>query len=213
MTTNRFLLIIIFCTNMLVLHAQTDKSDSDRIIDELLSSPNLVVRNWHESFEVSSKDLEATNEEGIWLVKGKSFQIKSLSSAFYVRSEKDKYVPVFNSKYPLESLTNLLLNHIDNKHTIQLIHHVYGNKKVELSVPMQILYDVWGEYMDMYCSVTSIDKEKTEALLVFHHPSMNFIHLLDIKIDTFQITNENGIVTADLYTNIPQNNIKSLIKK
>ena len=197
-----------------LLHGQTDKVEADNMIDELLAAEQ-TVRNWHAPIVIREKDLQPTNEYGIWKTKGRNFQIKSLRSDFYViKNEDGSYTPVFDIRWPVESLVNLLLNRVvDNTHVLELTHHLYGHKKKQFRIPMQLLYDLWGEHMDLYCNVTSIDREHARAVLVFHQRRLDFIHLLDIDIPTSEIVKKKGVITANLYTNIPQYNVKNILKK
>jgi hypothetical protein len=48
---------------------------------------------------------------------------------------------------------------------------------------------------------------------VFHHRRMNFIHMFTVSIPTNQLFEKDGVITADLFGNIPQSNIKSLFSK
>ena len=205
---------ILFITLLIPLGglAQTDKAQADAAIHQLLTSKPLV-ENWHSPIDIEGKKLKKTNERGIWRVQGKCFQISSLRSDFYVTQSENGYQPVFNRKYPMESFVNLLQNRIiDNHHIVLLTHHQYGKVKKEIRIPMQILFDVFGRTMNLYSSVTSIDTLTTTAVLIFHHPKLNYIHMLDINTKTINIFENEGEITADFYTNIPQNNIKSLSK-
>ena len=77
---------------------------------------------------------------------------------------------------------------------------------------MQLLYDMLARNMDIYCSVTSVGTKEMQAVLVFHNVKRNFIHMLRLTIPTDTLFKTDGMLTADMYTNIPQNNIKSIFK-
>lgn len=193
--------------------AQTDKAEADQIIYEMLASKNLT-ENWHPGLVIRENQLKETNEKGIFIVLGDSFQIKSLRSDFYVSKKKDHWAPINDVRYPLETMVNLLLNHInDNRHVLEIRHHQYGGKKPMLTLPMQNLFDLLARNMDLYCSVTYINEHEIRAILVFHQRRMNFIHMLELKVETQNLFDTNSTILGDFYTNIPQNNVNDIFRE
>ena len=161
-----------------------DKVSADTLLYEQLCAKH-VTENYHAPYTVNKRDLQSTAERGIYIVKGKSFQVKSLTSDFYVRESKGSYEPIFDKRYPVESFTNILLNRVkENKLKIEITQHMYGNTKKVPVQNMQNIYDLLARNMDIYCSVTSINKEKMEATLVFHHRKLNFIHMFIVSVPT-----------------------------
>ena len=190
-----------------------DKVSADTLLYEQLCAKH-VTENYHAPYTVNKRDLQSTAERGIYIVKGKSFQVKSLTSDFYVRENRGSYEPIFDKRYPVESFTNILLNRVkENKLKIEITQHMYGNTKKVPVQNMQNIYDLLARNMDIYCSVTSINKEKMEATLVFHHRKLNFIHMFIVSVPTDDLFEEGGVVTAKLYGNIPQSNIRTLFGK
>ncbi|MBO5186738.1 MAG: hypothetical protein J6B91_06775 [Prevotella sp.] len=190
----------------------TDKVDADRILFELLSDSH-VVENWHEPLAINDRSLRKTAEDGLFLVEGKAFQVNSLRSDFYVVKEKSGWKPVEDKRYPMETAVNLLLNRIENnKHGLMITHHQYGGKNPRVMLQMQVLYDLLARNMKIYCSVTSINASEMQAVLVFHNEKRNFIHMLRVTIPTDKLFKSDSMLTADMYTNIPQDNIKSIFK-
>ena len=190
-----------------------DKVSADTLLYEQLSSRH-VTENYHAPYTVSKRDLVSTSERGIYIVKGKAFQVKSITSDFYVRERRGNYEPVFDKRYPLESFTNILLNRVkQNKLRIDITQHMYGTTKKVPTQNMQNIYDLLARNMDIYCSVTSITKDKMEATLVFHHRKLNFIHMFIVSVQMDELFDDGGLVTATLYGNIPQSNIRTLFGK
>ena len=161
-----------------------DKVSADTLLYEQLCAKH-VTENYHAPYTVNKRDLQSTAERGIYIVKGKSFQVKSLTSDFYVRENRGSYEPIFDKRYPVESFTNILLNRVkENKLKIEITQHMYGNTKKVPVQNMQNIYDLLARNMDIYCSVTSINKEKMEATLVFHHRKLNFIHMFIVNTES-----------------------------
>lgn len=207
--------IVAVATVALPVAAQyTDKAAADSMLYAVLSQPSLT-ENWHQPTVIADSMLVPTAEQGVFIVRGESFQVKSLSSAFYVRSAHDGSWQVINdSRYPLETTTNLLLNRLtENKHQLRLRHHQYGGHTPIILMPMQNIYDQMAPGMDLYCSVTAIDSKQIKAIVVFHHRRLDFIHLIQVSIPTARLTEATSTIEAELYSNIPQSNIKSLFNE
>jgi len=195
---------------LLTMQAQDrDKVSADKMLYEQLCAshtPDMKVK----PLTISERRLQRTNEDGIWMHQGDSFQIRSLTQDYYVCKENGRYKALFDRKYPVESLVNLLQNHIKNNMRISINHHVYGGTKKVPEMPLQNVYDLLSPNMAYYSSVTSVNKDEMKALLVFHHKRMNFIHMFILTVPMTQLFKQDGVIRAELYGNIPQGNVKSL---
>ena len=78
---------------------------------------------------------------------------------------------------------------------------------------MQNLFDLLARNMQLYCSVTYIDEHEIRAILVLHQQKLNFIHMLELKVDTRKLTDATSIISGDLYTNIPQGNVNNIFRE
>ena len=193
--------------------AQTDKAEADQIIYEMLTAKS-QTENWHPGILIQESQLQETNERGIFIVPGDSFQIKSLRSDFYVYKKKENWESINDARYPMETMVNLLLNHIsDNRHMLEIRHHQYGGKIPTITLPMQNLFDLLARNMNLYCSVTYINEQEIRAILVFHQQSLNFIHMLELKVKTRKLFDAKSTISGDFYTNIPQNNVNDIFRK
>jgi hypothetical protein len=52
-----------------------------------------------------------------------------------------------------------------------------------------------------------------EAVLVYHHRELDYIHLFTLKATFDQLFSKDGTIEAELHGNIPQDNIKNLFNK
>ena len=190
--------------------AQTDKAEADRIVFQMLSNET-TAENWHPSPVILSDRVRPTAEEGLYVVKGDTFQVRSISSDYYVVKKDGQWTPVNDGRYPLETMVNLMLDRLaNNQHQLELRHHQYGGNIPRIIIPMQRLYDLLARNMQLYCSVTHIDKDKMRAVLVFHQERLDFIHMLELKTDPKKLIDPQSTIAADLYTNIPQGNLKNI---
>ena len=90
---------------------------------------------------------------------------------------------------------------------------LYGNVKKTLTMPLHSVFFVLTNEMDTYCNVTQIDKDLIKADLVMHNPKQNIIHLFVVSIPTSELFKNGGNIKAELYANIPQNDIKNIYSK
>ncbi|MCR4852763.1 MAG: hypothetical protein K5893_04155 [Prevotella sp.] len=193
--------------------AQTDKAVADQLVYDMLTTMN-VTENWHPGMVIRQSQLKETAEKGIYMVRGESFQVNSMRSDFYVKKEKGEWVPINDSRYPVETMVNLLQNRItDNQHQLKLRHHQYGGKIPTIVLPMQNLFDLFARHMDLYCSVTYIDENEIRATLVFHQRRLNYIHMLTLTANTNELTDAASTFSAEFYTNIPQGNVNDIFKE
>lgn len=188
-----------------------DKATADLQVFKLLSEYK-GGRLLKKSMDFSNAKLTDTNEEDIKIAEGAWFQVNTMRSDIYVDNKTHK--PVFGKKYPMESAVNLLMNTIDNDtHQLAVTHHQYGNVRKKIMLPLHAVYQILAADKDIYCSVTKIDADNIEANLVMHQPESNYIHLFVIRIPIAELFKKEGVFTADLYSNIPQDNVKSIYSK
>ena len=190
-----------------------DKADADNLLYNELKTA--LPPSSFKTPVISNNVLKKTSEDHVFMVVGKSFQVESLRSDFYVRRKgHNNYEVLYDARYPLETFVNLLMNKVTkNNHPILITHHQYGNVIKKLKMPMTNMFNLLGRTMDTYCFVTSISKYKIDGVLVFHNPNKNLIHMFEVSADTRTLTKDNAQIEANLYSNIPQDNIRTLFKE
>ena len=188
-----------------------DKAEADQQVFRQLaaySGGQLIV----PPLTVPDSLLSPTREEGVMLLRGTSFQIDALRSDVFIDAATRK--PIFSKRYPMESAVNLLMNVLsDNRYSIRVTQHQYGNVKKTITMPMKGVYQVLATDRQVFCNVTKIDKGSIEADLVMFHKKLNNIHLFTIHMDMDELFKAEGKLTAQLYANIPQGSIKSIFSK
>jgi len=190
-----------------------DKTNANMALYELLSKKHEPTIK-KTTYQFQAKDLQKTYDKDLFVIKGTYYQLESINNDFYVKKTEKGYEPVFDVKYPLESFVNLMLNHIQEKGIkIHIIQYIYGGEKEIGPIPMSNVNDLLGGSMDVFCSVTSINKEMMEAVLVYHHRELDIIHLFTLKATYDQLFSKEGTIEAELHGNIPQDNIKNLFNK
>ncbi len=212
--THCFLLTcVLFCMSQPSMSQKIDrdKVSADRTLYELLTS-NHVVAAQPFSPVIDEKMVEKTNEKDVFLVKGNFYQIQSLRSDYYVSKTTGQYKVIFDGKYPMESFVNLMLNKTAFDKNLEVVQHMYGEKRRIDSISVSAIHDLLGGTMKAYFSVTSIENGKMKAILVFHHEKLDFIHLFEMETTVGQLFSPSEKIKADLFGNIPQSNLKNLFK-
>ncbi|MBR1712287.1 MAG: hypothetical protein IJ722_02635 [Alloprevotella sp.] len=217
MQKQTFILIFLLASAVLPAEAQNqkDKASADQMVFELLRDAG-VPQNYYRETVVEPDSLHATNEKGLFRYGAAYYQFPGISASFYLKRTKSGYGLVFGKRYPLESLTNLLLNRLNRAELLlPLAHHQYGGRVENVTTPLQTLFDVLARQAELYCDVTAATADMLKAVLIMHFPGRDEIHLLTVEVPPAQLFAPGGgrATHADLYTNIPQANIKSLFNE
>ena len=211
----RMALTLLLMCGMLPLSAQKlnmDKEQADHFIYDNLNN-NMSNQYAIETVTVSPSRLVKTDERTIFLLRGDYYQSETLRSDCYVRKNRNNYLVISDKRFPLETFTNQLLNKVQSGHLLQVKHHQYGQKIPILKTSLQSLFAMFMPTMKAFVSVTSINDDEIEAILLFHHPKLDFIHMLMLKTKTEGLLKKGNIIYGDLYTNIPQDNLSSILDR
>lgn len=211
----RVALTLLLMCGMLPLSAQKlnmDKEQADLFIYDNLNN-NMSNQYAIEPVTVIPSRLVKTDERSVYLLRGDYYQSETLRSDCYVRKTRNNYLVISDKRFPLETFTNQLLNKVQCGHLLQVKHHQYGQKIPILKTSLQSLFAMFLPTMKAFVSVTSVNKDEIEAVLLFHHPKLDFIHMLTLKTKTEGLLNKGNIIYGDLYTNIPQDNLNSILDR
>jgi hypothetical protein len=207
-----FCVFLALCTSDGYAQKITDKAEADwQVCRDLLSVSELP--QWYPNSNIKKNMLKETNEKNIYCVEGKSFQVKSLRSDYYVSKVGEEYRPLFDRRYPVESFANLLLARVSGgKRLVELRHHQYGNHIASMTIPLNRLHNLFGPDMEIYCRVTVEGNTGLSAWLVFYQSKEKYIHLLELNAPVKSVFLSEGTFSGDFYSNIPQGNIKNLFQ-
>ncbi len=188
-----------------------DKIESD---DELFHQLQVAVLN-----DVQIKD-EPINEKNLvakgndlYVEKGDIFLIPSLTADKYYIKKGKEYIPVFQKQYPEYSLNNLFLTYANGEgKTLQITHRKYGYFTPEISIPLLNFLAYFEKDFITTCHTGINKRGNLEAIVVFNHKNLNYIHLLKVETNEDQLFVKTPVLKADFYSNIPQHYIKSLLQ-
>jgi hypothetical protein len=182
----------------------TNKEESDLLLNEDLSKN--ICSNESEKILFSVDLIDTVNDR--YIRRGANFMIRQLDNDIVCRRDTDGFYPVLDNNLPDISLKNLLLLPLKSDRRMKIKHRVYGNFTPEFTLSVNDFVCFFRQEFISYCFVENRNGV-LEATLVLHNQQYNFIHLLSVKIPV-ENWNENGILQAELFTNIPQDNIKSM---
>ena len=211
----RMALTLLLMCGLLPLSAQKlnmDKEQADIFIYDNLNN-NLSNQYPIETVTVIPSRLVKTDERSVFVLRGDYYQSETLRSDCFVRKTRNNYLVISDKRFPLETFTNQLLNKVQCGHLLQVKHHQYGQKIPILKTSLQSLFAMFMPTMKAFVSVTSVNNDEIEAILLFHHPKLDFIHMLTLKTKTEGLLKKDNIIYGDLYTNIPQDNLNSILDR
>lgn len=188
----------------------TDKKESDQLTVDMFSEANCNAATENSPGFVAS-DLKLQNNSDLYIRKGSSFLNNKINSDTYYQRSGHKYQLVFNSEYPAESLVNLLNAKKENSLMLKITHRMYGGFTPEFSIPLSRFLCMFNKGFSTYCIIKRQNSDKVQVSAVIHNNDFGYIHLLRIKTTSRELFMDNGTLVADLYTNIPEYNLKNLL--
>lgn len=189
----------------------TDKKESDEELYNLLQVAVLSPVNLVD--EQVDRGVLLPGMRDVYVRKGETFLIESMSSDRYYVEEGGSFVPLFGRQYPEYSMSNLFLTYRNgNGKTLQITHRKYGHFTPEISIPLLNFLACFKDEFQIACHTGYNKKGELETMVVFNHKTLNYIHLLRVHIAKEQLFSRHPVLKADFYSNIPQHYINSLLK-
>jgi len=189
----------------------TDKKEEDQNIGDLFeNSDDCIFSVKKES--VSAEELTRLEGTDLYVKKGNIFLKNTINSDVYYKRSENKYQLFFDADFPEFALSNIFITRqFDKNLTLKITHRKYGGFTPEFSISLNKFFCIFDKGFDTYCIVQFPQQgNNIQISVVLHNRDFDYIHLLRIKTSTEQIFSENGILKADLYTNIPKDNLTNL---
>lgn len=188
-----------------------DKKESDLAVMRILTDAKDYT---HENYDAVEPEaiLEKWHDD-IFIKRGEIFYAESVNNdSFYTEISSGQYVPLFSEQYPVQSLKNVLQNVAKIDFEIDISHRAYGNKVYSYTVGLKRIMHCFEKDFKVYSGVNKRSNGILECVIVFHNYMFEYIHMLVMNIDPENVCNlEQTKVRADLFSNIPQHNIKDFI--
>ena len=167
-----------------------------------------------QPFTIDTLSLQPTKTEGILMLPGQSHIIPKISSALYVRKDKEGVAHLLNdNRQPAESMANLLV--ADSETTadamIQLEFVLDNYRKDTLQVSLAD----WKAFMrsqgcQPYFGYEGVSKGEVTGTLLLANPQSGYDHILHVSCPTDAIGQEGMMLRATAYLFTPLSNVKAL---
>jgi len=189
----------------------TDKKESDLLTRELFSDSSCYAIN-EKKQDIQVSELKLLNNSDLYLRKGTKFISNKINSDTFYQRSGNIYQLAFNPQYPAESLANLLIEKQGKSLRLKIAHRMYGGFTPEFSIPLSRFLCLFDSGFTTYCFFNRPISDEIQVSAILYNNDFGYIHLLRIKTTSKQLFMETGTLNADLYTNIPQYNLKNLLK-
>lgn len=189
----------------------TDMDERERRLSEELSYSEIHNDSLIES---EQKNLVKAWQDYYYTLKGDSYLLANLNSNLYfTKNGEEKYIPIYNNLYPIESLANLLTsNLIDNDYTLEIMLRKYGFKTDTINVPLKQWISFCKESgCKPFFGIISFETEGiTTCELIMHHDRMGYNHIMKLAFPMSIFESRKGRISARLNSYVTSSRIKNL---
>ena len=206
---NQLYCSIVFPIDYDLLNGSEMIENERRIVKDIAKS-STSCRN---SSTAQLDELSTTWNDCFYILQGESYYSNDLNTNKYFElDESGNYQLIYNTRYPLESLSNLLSSSaIDNQFVIDIRLKKYGYNEEIISVPL----NSWINFcLNSGCTpfVGLIDYDGNNATfeLVMRNADLGYNHVMKVKFDVAQLESRKGIIEARLNSYVPTSKIKFL---
>ena len=198
----------------------TDKKESDELLNRTLfrSGRRCSEKNYASLDIVSEADLTYNEENGIFTKKGVEFMLAIVNSnTYYQKTEEGAFDLLFSKDFPVESFTNMVLkNMVNMNHKLHVTHRMYGNFSPDFDMPFHEFLCYFQDEYNFYAGASFPDPKKDpnriKLTAVLRNRDYTYSHLLLITTTVENIFSQDGLLTAEFYSNIPQQSVRSLLR-
>jgi len=195
----------------------TDKKESDELLNRtLFGSGRLCIEknSASDGIIIREADLTFNQEKNIYTRKGDEFLIPVINSNTYYQKTEDTFELLFSHDFPAESFTNLIMKNMANmNHKLHVTHRMYGNFSPDFDISLHEFLCFFQDDYNFYAAAAFPDSKRMKLTAILRNRDYNFIHLLLITAPVDNIFSEDATLTAELYSNIPQQSIRSLLRE
>jgi hypothetical protein len=192
----------------------TDKKEADEALNRLLlvGDGSVVCSSVAaEEVETSDEGLVAGYKKKVFVRKGKFFLSKYLTGDTYFVRSGEKYGLLVSEDYPFESLSNILIYHLDTGGVkLDMTHRMYGFSSPKLEIELKDFMCFFRNDFDFYVAPSDGGDGMLKLIVVLHNTDFNYSHLLLITAPTDAVFRDRGVLQADFYSNVPEQSIKDL---
>lgn len=185
-----------------------DKKELDDFIYSELST-NIKDVGKHRGSLINS---HLMSEENLLVSVGENYLIKGFNSTTYYKSENNRTAILFQPDRIKESFSNLFLTDLAFNRSTQLDLKIssYGGNDQLLSITISQFLSNFGSDYKLFFGVETAKPDGIRGSLIIYCPSLNYIHLLDLRTTTSSLFNKQSKLNGVLHPYIPSHNIRDL---
>ncbi|MBP8916629.1 MAG: hypothetical protein KBG70_07795 [Chitinophagales bacterium] len=190
-----------------------DKKEAEDKFEDLLSYYSCNETSC-DFLPVKQEDLSEL-KSGIFIKQGKQLFTDKMNSTMYYRKDSSGIHLLLDRNFPEQSIANMFLapNGIKDDILIQITQKTYGNNSKRYTVSVAKLLCFLKNDFDTYFGIEENTSGNLAFTVIFQSRYYNCNHLLHVITTTDSIFSKEGMLTATLYTYIPNHNIKNLYRK
>ncbi len=166
------------------------------------------IRQYHYTGVRFKKDTIHLEQRGnLWVYEGNNFLIPQLKYiVYYDKHKKLIYNPAL---YPRESLSNLLLTSLSERHDrmVKVYYYSYRGKQT-FDISLKKFLGFFGPEFEKYFGIEEYKDHLVRGTLILHNPALSYIHMVDFHFSS-EGKNDEGNLVAYMYAYIPQDEIKT----
>lgn len=153
---------------------------------------------------------DTTNEECFYIKKGSEFNIPQINNDLFYLEEDTVYSLVSDTSKVAWSFSNAMLVPTDIHYIIHVKHRMYGFVVQEYSIDSRDFNDYFSHGYERYFGIETLDTKNLSGTMILYNSAEEYIHLAYVTT-TLDDLIHGGRITMELYSNIPQHNIKTLL--
>jgi len=151
--------------------------------------------------------------DSLYVDKGSSFIIPQINNDLVYIKADSSYNLAHDKSLIGESFANALLVPVGKNYKIDITHRLYGNVVRKYTIESCDFDDYFLRDYDRYFGIESLEKEKQlKGTLILSDRNAGSIHLAFVSVTMDDLLN-GGTMEMQLYSNIPQQNVKTLFGK
>ncbi|MCH5229603.1 MAG: hypothetical protein J1F12_06370 [Muribaculaceae bacterium] len=172
----------------------------------------LKKSNFHRNvdIEIDRNSLQPYGETE-YIVPGGYYINDKITRNLYLNSDGESFI--WDSRYPLESLSNLFIGGAGNSDAevdLTVMKHEYGEKEQIQTGIENLLAVAEVDGCIPYWGLESYENGKLTGTVFLYNPGQGYDHILKIECLPEEIIAGNGKMKAKAYLYVPSNNVSNL---
>ena len=195
-----------------LLYGTEMMENEKRIVEDILYTPLPAM----QPLSVKREQLLSTWQSNYFILPGDTYYVDQLNSnRYYEKLDDGQFKLIFNRRYPLESLANLLTTvELANEFqvAVRLKKYDFNEDNFNTSLSQFISYFLHRGCVP-YFGVISYEQTTAVCQLVMRNVDEGYCHAMKVTFDVEQLIDKKGKVTIRLNSFIPISKINYLFEE